>query len=376
MDREEIDRMLYDYFSKNLTLEEMERVNAWLSEDKGNMDYFKRFRKEYLELRWGIREKLVKTDFESLNSRLKVRFLRRIFMYAASVACVIGVGVSLVLFSFEKELVIETEKVEEMRLSKAKLILSSGETVVLDTTWKQLTESNGALILVGNAGNLHYTDSKTLSSERLFNTIITPRGGEYAVVLADGTKVWLNAESELRYPVAFSDVERRVVLKGEAYFEVEKNDAMPFIVETGEASVKVYGTEFNVNCYQKGRMETVLVEGAVSMIKGEEEVKLQPGQKGICEIGQGGIKVEDVDVSTYIAWMEGYFAFEGECLEQVMEELVRWYDIEVFYTREEVKNECLCAYIKRYKDVESLLHYFEQISDISFDVKGKTVVVN
>lgn len=374
INKETRDEVLYDYLSGNLTGEEMDEVERWMAEDEGNRGYFEQFRKQVLELRWGTRAELVKGTMGQLERRLRRRLVRRVAVWAAAVVCVLGAGLAVVLHKPAAEARLEVAEIEPGR-SRAVLILSSGETVGLDGEGRRLTEVNGVAIVVDSSGKVNYTGRDAGGTEVLYNTVVTPRGGEYSVVLSDGTRVWLNAESELRYPVAFGQGRRTVELKGEAYFEVAKDARAPFLVMAGRAEVKVYGTGFNVNCYRSDRVETVLVEGSVGMSQGGGEVKLRPGQMGCTSLASDRITVEDVDVSSYVAWKEGYFAFENESLEDIMESLVRWYDIEVFYARDDAREERLYGHMKRYRDIGSLLHYFEQISDLRFEVKGNTVTV-
>lgn len=374
INKETRDEVLYDYLSGNLSEEQMDEVERWMAAEECNNEYFKGFRKQMLELRWGMRAELVKGTMGQLEGRLRRRLVRRAVAWAAAVVCVLGAGLAVVVHKPVDEVRLEVAGIEPGR-SRAVLILSSGETVGLDGEGRRLTEANGTMIEVDSAGGVNYTGRDAAVTELLYNTIVTPRGGEYSVVLSDGTRVWLNAETELRYPVTFGQGRRTVELKGEAYFQVAKDAVAPFLVMAGSAEVRVYGTGFNVNCYRGDRVETVLVEGSVGMSQGGSEVKLKPGQMGSTSPAGNGITVEDVDVHAYVAWKDGYFAFENESLEDIMETLVRWYDIKVFYARDDAREERLYGHMKRYRDIRSLLHYFEQISDLRFEVKGNTVTV-
>lgn len=162
-------------------------------------------------------------------------------------------------------------------------------------------------------------------------------------------------------------------LKGEAYFEVAQDSLRPFIVMADDVEVKVYGTKFDVENYASNRIRTVLVEGAVGMAKSGEEVRLLPGQKG--ETVGEEIRVESVDVAACIAWKNGDFVFENERLEDIMEQISRWYDVNIFYRRESSKDIRLSGDMKRYKEIQALLYYFEQISEVRFEIKEKTIVI-
>lgn len=225
---------------------------------------------------------------------------------------------------------------------RATLTLADGSIISLnEMEGGKIAEQAGVIITKTNEGQLVYT--VTVFSEELpqadrvipvYNTVTTPRGGQYQVVLPDGTKVWLNAESSLRYPAFFSKTERQVELVGEGYFEVARNDKAPFIVKTDDQSVRVLGTHFNINSYQKHRRtETTLLEGSVevSSTKGDSgqsiSRRLKPGEQAV--VGrQSNIEVKKVKAFNAIAWKRGFFYFDDTTIENVMEELSRWYNFD------------------------------------------------
>lgn len=373
MEDEKRNQVLFDYLSGSLSLDEMVRVESWMEESEENRMYFVAFRRDFLRMHCGMRMGMVKGTWEGFERRRRLRVVRRISAWAALVACVIGVGLAWFVRTTEDDLFdAEVARIVPGKM-QAQLTLSSGVRVVLDGSSRQLKEVNEMSIYVEEDGVMNYTGQRDEGGEVLYNTVKTPRGGEYAIVLADSTKVWLNAGTEFRFPVYFSGNRREVYLNGEAYFDVSKDERKPFVVHAGEVKVQVYGTEFNVNNYKAGQVETVLVEGQVGMSEKGKEVRLAPGEKGT--FVEGGVKIERVDVYAYIAWKEGSFVFEDERLEEIMEKLARWYDVEVFYAREEAREECLSGDMMRYKDIRSLLYYFERISDVRFEIKGKSIVV-
>ena len=221
---------------------------------------------------------------------------------------------------------------------------------------------------------MNYAESANISTANLINRLEIPRGGEFKIKLADGTEVWLNAETELRSPTVFSSLERRVKLQGEGYFKVAKNEKQPFIVEVGDIEVKVYGTQFNISTQNKDNIETVLVSGSVSIRHHDQETHLNPSQKA-AYTSSGKLTIEEVDVLPYITWKDGNFMFQNESLESIMNKLARWYDLDVFYLNEQTKNIHLSGMMTRYKEVSELFHYFEKISTARFIIKGRTVTV-
>ena len=222
--------------------------------------------------------------------------------------------------------------------SRALLTLADGSTIVLDHAEK------GTISLQGNTkveklndGQLAYSTSKSATGEVLYNTITTPRGGQYQVTLPDGTKVWLNAASSLRFPTAFTGTERKVELNGEGYFEVEKNPNMPFIVKLNNASVQVLGTHFNVMAYNdEADMKTTLLEGSVK-IKAEEgsgaTKVLKPGEQAVLNKQNDLQIVEGADVEEVVAWKNGYFQF-SKIDAQALRQISRWYDVDVVFDKD------------------------------------------
>lgn len=203
-----------------------------------------------------------------------------------------------------------------------------------------------------------------------------PRGGEYALELADGTTVHLNAETELRYPSRFTGDERRVWLKGEAYFEVRREESMPFVVETGGMAVRVLGTEFDVRAYEgEARTLTTLVEGRVEVDAGGGRRGLEPGQQAVFDRVKGGVEVRTVDVEEFVGWKNGRLVFDNRPLEYILDELGRWYSFEVFYAREELKDVPFSLNIEKHDDFAKVLRLVERTGKVKFTVNGSTVVV-
>lgn len=211
------------------------------------------------------------------------------------------------------------------------LTLANGKNIVLDSLGNGLVaKQNGTQVVLNNGSLLyHAEDAEAIS----YNTITTPRGRKFQLVLPDGTKVWLNAASSLRFPTVFSGKERKVEITGEAFFEVNRNTAQPFIVQINEhADIRVVGTQFNVNAYEdEASIHTTLLEGSVRIRSHEQVRLLSPGQQAqISNSGELSI-VEHANLEQVTAWKAGFFNFRGASLPEVMRELARWYDLEVIY---------------------------------------------
>lgn len=315
----------------------------------------------------------------NLNEKRKVFPFVRI----AAAACFIGLLTlaSILLFrSNPKKEIAETKSSNNVYKNdvlpggdKAILKLADGSTIVLDEAL------NGALAKQGNTkviklnGKLNYNAS-TGANEVLYNTISTPRGGKYQIELPDGSQVWLNAASSLHFPTAFVGKERRVEITGEAYFEVAKNKAMPFIVSVNGAQVLVLGTHFNVMAYSdEASVKTTLLEGAVKFVKGNVTNILKPGQQSqLLKSGQVKVVVE-VDVDEVVAWKNGMFNFQGEDIGTVVRQLARWYNVDVVYDR--TIDDLFYAKIPRSTKLSEVLRLLELTGKVHFEINGRKVTV-
>lgn len=261
--------------------------------------------------------------------------------------------------------------------NKALLILADGSKISLDEAANhQLATQSGIRITKTGTGQLVYaTADQTKTAASSLNTISTPRGGQYQVTLADGTKVWLNASSSLTYPSGFANTkQRQVTLKGEAYFEVAKDKLHPFFVKTDRQTVKVLGTHFNISSYEDDKItKTTLLEGLVSVNPiGKEEQIIHPGQQAV--LNGGDIAVKEANTEEAMAWKNGYFRFNDEDIKSVMRKLSRWYSIDVQYEGE-VSVEGFTGKISRFKPISEVLNALESTKTIHFKVEGRRVTV-
>lgn len=256
---------------------------------------------------------------------------------------------------------------------KARLILDDGRQVALDSaTHVRMRELPGVEVKAEN-NVLVYTNGDTIVEKQVkYNTLEIPRGGEYALQLADDTRVWLNAGTSLRYPVAFSGQERRVELRGEGYFEVAKDSASPFVVSVNGVDVRVLGTSFNVSAYSD-EVVTTLVEGKVLMRSQADSVVLVPDRQGVWDGKR--MTVKRVDARNYALWREGVFFFEDMPLEDILDALARWYDVHVFYQNAELKMMRFSVEIKRYEHIDTILRRIAETNRVRFNVNNRTVNV-
>lgn len=359
-----------------------EEVTAWLKE------------KDHVELLdeiAAIRQKLSgqsygensEEEFLYLEKSIYDRKSRRMTLrwsIAASIILLVGLFVGRTISGVrdiheEQEL---AKSVMQPGTSKAILMMADGKEVVLEQGQNlNILLNERVRVATSSQGIVYEEHGKGMVTEE-YNKLTTPVGGEYSLVLSDGTKVFLNADSELKYPVEFSDGKRIVDLKGEAYFEVHKDSLRPFIVRMNGAEVTVLGTSFNVNTYgDDGQIYTTLVNGSVrvSSMKNKQEEILKPGMQSVMNVQSGLLTVREVDVEPYVAWREGRFVFRAMTLDLIMRQLQRWYDFEVFYQNSELKDYEFRGVIKRDMDLDKVLSVIKATTNVDFEVKGKVITI-
>lgn len=259
--------------------------------------------------------------------------------------------------------------------NKAVLILGNGSSVLLDSAHNGIIAQQGGIAVSKANGALSYSGHSNGNQEIVYNTIVTPPGGQYRVVLPDGSKVWLNATSSLRFPTAFTDTTRRVELAGEAYFEVAADKEKPFKINVSGMEVNVLGTHFNIMAYHdEPVIRTTLLEGSVRVSAGNKQVVLSPGQQAsVDQSGAGNIEVSKADVQAAVAWKEGLFLFHDTNISSVLREIARWYDADVVYQGN--VNGRLNGMISRQAGLQEVLHMLEVTSNLKFAIEGKVIVV-
>jgi hypothetical protein len=259
--------------------------------------------------------------------------------------------------------------------NKAILTLANGSTIVL-TGAKNGTLANQGNIAINKTadGLISYADTKENVSLKslVYNTASTPRGGQYQFVLSDGTKVWLNSASSIKYPVQFIGNERKVELTGEAYFEVAHDAKKPFRVESNGQTVEVLGTHFNVNAYgDEGEVKTTLLEGSVKVSSQSVNSIIKPGEQA--QFDNGKISVKNVDVDEVVAWKNGFFYFEDNNIQEVMRQLSRWYDVDIKYEGKLPVRE-FSGEISRNVNASQILDILS-FKKIHYKIEGKTIIV-
>lgn len=331
-------------------------------------------------------EKIVAQDDQPATFHRKKRFWERPWLgYTAAAAAI--AAVLLVIFSGNQLHPVQRSTAFIARTSdavpgknQAVLTLADGRKILLaETANGELAKEAGIRVTKTAEGKIVYRVSAAPSqpegSPLTYNTISTPRGGQYQVNLPDGTRVWLNSASAIKFPVAFSAAaKRQVSLRGEAYFEVAKDPARPFLVETEKQAVEVLGTHFDISSYaEDASTKTTLLEGSVRLYTGQKTFLLKPGQQA--EVA-AAVTVLQVDTETAVAWKNGYFSFDDEELVSAMRKVARWYDLEVEFSDPALQHIRIAAYSTRFANVSGLLKRLNQLGDARFKLQGRTLTVS
>lgn len=256
--------------------------------------------------------------------------------------------------------------------SKAQLTLANGEVINMGKDSMNVRTGEGIEINY-TGGMISYKNTRDMT-ELVYNCLTIPIGGECHIVLEDGTSVWMNADSKLTYPVKFVGEERVVQLEGEAYFEVTKGKT-PFIVRTARGKVRVHGTSFNVKSYAGERDAfTTLVSGKISYEYANQIIELNPGEQVIVSCN-GKLEKRSVNTLEYVGWKDGLYIFKKCSLESIMTELARWYDVEVVYQDETLKNIAFTGNLERYDTINAFLKILKRSGEVNYQVKGKTIIL-
>ncbi len=257
---------------------------------------------------------------------------------------------------------------------RALLMLADGTTMPLDSLEGRTVVTDDGIQLSIRDGQLAY-ETTNRRVGLLTNTISTPLGGEYEVILPDGTKVWLNAASSITYPISFASGDREVKISGEVYFEVKKDAGRVFIVKAGDTRIQVLGTSFNVSAYEDEHVvRTTLLTGAVQVDKGKHNCVLKPGQQAETADSRYGIDIKDVDTEEAVAWKNGYFHFNNEDVADAMRKIGRWYNVDIQYEGR-IPEKGLDGTISKMADLHQLLRALEMTAAAKFELKERRIIV-
>ena len=373
--------------------EELAELESWMNESPENLAVFRRAtdRKQQLDklevYALFRKDKVFSALEDELFKTKTVRFTpQRVIRLAASILMpllIIGGAAWLFLKNPNPTSLADLDADIKPGSQKAMLILSDGGSVELVGENAPADIREGDVKINNRNSRLSYStgDAEPKQRNAVYNKLVTPRGGGYTLQLADGTGVWLNAGSSLRFPVSFSDSTRQVFLEGEAYFDVSHN-GKPFIVSSGEMDIRVLGTSFNVSAYADDtEFKTTLVNGKVRVdYSGDSAFKkisrvLTPNNQAVLNLSANEISIAEVNTSTFTSWMEGKLEFSNEDLDIVMKRLARWYDFEYEFENMEAKGYHFSARLSSEENISTILEMLEMTSNVKFEVRDNKIVV-
>ena len=390
MNQKQATDLLNRYSSGNCTVEEQQLVEAWYQElvNTGELEYEEGEKESIQEaIETGLLQSISTGEepYAEYPEYTPVRRMHRTWWAAAAIlVCLSGT----VFYLLNKRASTDLAKAEsivkndvEPGSNKAVLTLSDGKTILLDDAANGVVaqEGNAKVVKSGDGKLVYSSDNSSGEGPLSYNTLATPRKGQYQLRLPDGTKVWLNAESSIHYPTGFRGKERRVQITGEAYFEVTHDKEMPFVVERGDMQVEVLGTHFDVNAYNdEGDIKTTLLVGKVKVTKTTANVQqsfiLKPGEQAVIP-NSNKIQVQKADVDNVVAWKNGLFHFESADIKTVMRQLARWYDVDVVYEGAAVKNDPLFVEISRNTRLSDVLKVLQESGSAKFSIQGRKIIV-
>lgn len=325
-----------------------------------------------------IKEKVLMPEKQQKSNFIRMWTMR---VAAASMIGVIALSAFLLFRQYLNQPFVESKHVLSTNRNdiepggnKAILTLADGSVIILEDSKNGVLAQQGNTEVLKTDGKLAYNVSQSSANKPMFNTISTQRGGQYQVVLPDGSKVWLNSVSSLRFPTFFNGNQRRVEITGEAYFEVAQNKEIPFVVSVNGAEIEVLGTHFNVNAYSdESIIRTTLLEGSVKFAKDGNVAILNPGQQSQLSLNGNLKTINNVEVENVIAWKNGFFLFEASDFKTVSKQLSKWYDVEFIYDRE--IEDLFYGKIPRNTKLSDLLTALSLTGKVNFKIEGKKIIV-
>jgi transmembrane sensor len=379
---ERIAYLINGFIQDDLTESEHDELDEWVSANMKNQRLFEELINPVNIQKWmDWREKLdSKGAFERVKEKIGIQqdpgFFkkRRIWPYWVAAAAIIAIIVIGDLWhnkapASKQEVAVSNQDIPPGG-PHAILKMNGGPAIILDTLNAGKITKDGSVGITKDSSELNYAAANKEDGPPRMDELSTPAGGEFQVRLSDGTKIWLNASTALRYPEQFSDSVRRIEITGEGYFEVAKDEKHPFIVKTGNNEVRVFGTHFNINHYPDNH-ETIitLAEGSVKL---NGSVLLKPGEQGVIS-PDGKIETEPADLESALAWKDGQFIFKMAPLIEVMNQVSHWYDAKIVY--KDNNTEHFNARIPRDVPVSKLLHLLEATDRVHFKIEYKTITV-
>ena len=389
---DEIYRNLLEYWGGKLSSGQEEDIAAWLKEDTANEKRMKQFFRLLYRVRYAERYRHIDLERaeENIFSRMSVRgrgkkrLSRRLYLWSGAAAVCLILSSILLWLPERQEGVGEFEVARIMGgYSKITLLLDNGESVVMCKDSSFILRMDNVNVVQDSGAGLCYTVKEDLRSGKKgerkveYNTLIVPRGGEYFLTLSDGTKVWLNSETELRFPVCFTGATREVEIVGEGYFDVARDENCPFIVHAKDMDMKVLGTSFNVMAYRDESVSLVTLEsGKVQVNTKSGQELLLPGWQAVWKMEERELMKQQVPVNLVVSWKSGMFDFANMPLEQLVKQLTRWYDVEFSFTDESMRAIRFTGAIERTRSLKFMLDFIEMTSNVKCRIENKIVYLD
>lgn len=382
----ELSEIIAKDISGKLSPKERERLEEWLDTSEHNRKEYHRILKScnleepdnrYEHIDVGKAWNQVQGAISPMG---KTRSLHKIARYAAAILIPVLMGITAYWY-FNDPLQAPQQTVEQIQpgTRSAVLVMADGKNVNLkDNETKNLVENDGTLINNNNEELSYLGQSTQKADQALTNTLIVPKGGEYSLVLSDGTHVYVNSMSKLEFPVRFTGNKREITLEGEAYFKVAPDKTKPFIVHVKGVQVEVLGTSFNIKAYADDvHSYTTLVEGKVKLNPSRDASSvcfLEPNQQATFNPATSGIDVQRVDAAQVVQWITGKYSFNNKSLDEIMKTLSRWYDFEYRYENESLKELRFEGGLNKYENIEPILEIIKRTGKVNVTIKGKEVL--
>jgi ferric-dicitrate binding protein FerR (iron transport regulator) len=368
------------------TGEDEQRVTAWRAAAERNEAFFQRLtRGNLLEERLEeLRREDVLAAWQRVEEAMGWSSRRRLHVgrwLAGAAAAVVALVMAVVALTRHFQPVLpcdEGSTVAELSPSTAQLVLSDGSTISIDEANPEVIRDSAGIVIHRERGFLDYSrNNSPRDTQPIFNEVIMPPGVDYAMTLSDGTRVFLNAESKLRFPVKFGGKRRVIELEGEGYFEVTRDEEHPFVVRAGGMEVTVLGTEFNLRAYNdEPSVSTTLVTGSVQVSNGKESLLIVPGEQGVYERNSRAITARQVDVTLYTAWRHGEIKFKDMPLEQVMRDLTRWYGISYEFLDDEARGIEFGGCFERFSSIHPILGMLRRTELVNVTVENGKIYIS
>lgn len=383
-----ISRIIAKSIKKEANLEEREELYDWLNKSKENIQFYEKVSsKTFIDNKKKQRDSIDWEEdcykFISMMSKRRRRIRRlSIIKYASIFIILLVSSIYLNYVNNNKNTHHISSRIKIVQNEpKVILTLSEGQQIDLTNKIDTIREfEKGASISIGDKElvyNKNMFELNTIRQDVVYNTLQLPNSETYQLILSDGTKVWINANSKLKYPASFNNNERKVYLEGEAYFDVYEDKKRPFIVDLGYASVKVLGTEFNVRAYDDEKeISAVLVNGSVQLYstKHKKDILLKPGERSSLT-DAGVLKTENVNTYNYTAWKDGRFVFENKSIEEILEHISSWYDVNILYLDENCKKIRFSGDLEKKISLQKILQIMESSERVEFHIENNTVSV-